>query len=352
MNLSKNGGVWPKHKRDGVLVELCPYFYDSKLGMGNVTLLGTLYLVVCSGLPAVGGRKSQVAGKIKVTPEDARRCARALRKQGYNASQMRKLAILLLLAWSMGVYAQLNVVVRNLTIEGAEAVPAQERQQIVRDVRSHNYRSDKLEVIGELVRLAFQDRGYFFVEVDDPRITEAGSYAPRQKVDVLVSVRPGQKYQLKEISFSGNRVFSDEQLRSTFPIADGDVFSRSAIGKGLEELQKSYGSRGYLNFTSVPSTEPDVLNRHIALHVDCDEGRQFRFGELILDGIEPYAGAGKQVLADWKHYRGKVFDAREFELFLVRHEKIFGTDPRTESRDPHDGSMNVVLHFDESVASN
>ena len=36
---------WPKHKRDGILVELCPYFEDSKLGMGNVTLLGTLYLV-------------------------------------------------------------------------------------------------------------------------------------------------------------------------------------------------------------------------------------------------------------------------------------------------------------------
>ena len=265
---------------------------------------------------------------------------------------MRRLAILLLLAWSMGAYAQLSVVVQDLTIEGAEALPAQERQQIVRDVRSHYFRTDQLEGIAEIVRLAFQDRGYFFVEVDDPRITEAGSYAPRQKVDVVVSVRPGQKYRLAEISFSGNEAFSDEQLRSTFAITDGDVFSRSTIGKGLEELRKLYGTRGYLNFTAVPDTEPDVPNRHVALHVDCDEGQQFRFGELILDGIEPYAGAGNQVLTDWRRYRGKVFDAREFELFLVRHRKIFGTDPRTEDRDPHDGSMNVVIYFDESVARN
>jgi outer membrane protein assembly factor BamA len=120
----------------------------------------------------------------------------------------------------------------------------------------------------------------------------------------------------------------------------------------LEELRKLYGTRGYLNFTSVPSTEPDVINRRIALRVDCDEGKQFRFGELILDGIEPYAGAGKQVLADRQPYRGRVFNTREFELFLARRRKLFGAEPRTDSRDLHDGSMNIVVYFDEPVAGN
>lgn len=87
---------------------------------------------------------------------------------------MRKFAgVALLLAIGMSAAAQSGVVVRNLTLEGAGAIPVKERQQVVREVRARDYRSDQLEDIAEVVRLEFQDLGYFKVRVDDLRFEKS-----------------------------------------------------------------------------------------------------------------------------------------------------------------------------------
>jgi outer membrane protein assembly factor BamA len=257
---------------------------------------------------------------------------------------MRKLAILaLLVSASMSASAQLSVVVRKLTIEGAEAVPAKERQQVSRTVKGRTYQSDQLEAVAETIRLAFADFGYYKVRVDDPKIREVGPYYPRQKVDVVAHVVPGQKYSLKEISFSNNTVLPGADLRKKFDIRDGETFNRTAIGKGLEDVRRLYWEHGYINFTSVPDATVDDQARTVAILIDCDEQKQFRYGELILDGIEPYAGAGKKLLEAWEPFKGQIFNTRELEQFFKNQRTIqFSDDPGWRERD---GVVDVFLSF-------
>ena len=56
-------------------------------------------------------------------------------------------------------------------------------------------------------------------------------------------------------------------LRAQFAIKDGDYFNYTAVGKGLENLRKAYGSLGYINFVADPDAplrrgEEDGLPRH------------------------------------------------------------------------------------------
>ena len=71
-------------------------------------------------------------------------------------------------------------------------------------------------------------------------------------------VEEGDRYRLKEITFSGNKAVSDTRaLRAQFKIKDGDIFDTEAIRKGLDNLRKAYAALGYINFTPVPNTDAD-----------------------------------------------------------------------------------------------
>jgi len=133
-------------------------------------------------------------------------------------------------------------------------------------------------------------------------------------IAVTLAIKEGQQYQLKQITFSGNKELSASQLRQQFEIADGDVFDVEQIRKGLEEIRKLYALRGYINFTPVPNTEPDE-DRAVTPKIDCDEGKQFHFGKLVVAGRELHPGDGEKILAAWKPSEGSVYNQDQVEEF-------------------------------------
>ena len=130
---------------------------------------------------------------------------------------------------------------------------------------------------------------------------------------MTLAIKEGQQYQLKQITFSGNKELSASLLRQQFE-ADGDVFDVEQIRKGLEEIRKLYALRGYINFTPVPNTEPDE-DRAVTPKIDCDEGKQFHFGKLVVAGRELHPGDGEKILAAWKPSEGSVYNQDQVEEF-------------------------------------
>ena len=81
---------------------------------------------------------------------------------------------------------------------------------------------------------------------------------------------------LGTITFTGNKQINNlKALRATFPIKDGDWFSATEIGKGLDNLKKAYGSLGYINFGAIPKITYDDQKKTVSLNIDIDEGKQF-----------------------------------------------------------------------------
>lgn len=48
---------------------------------------------------------------------------------------------------------------------------------------------------------------------------------------------------------------------------------------------------------AIPKIETNEARRTITLSMDIDEGKPWDFGCLLLEGPEPYAGAGKVLIA-------------------------------------------------------
>lgn len=171
------------------------------------------------------------------------------------------------------------------------------------------------DVVGELVREAYQDKGYYRAEVSPQMVQQRhpGGTA------MIVSVTPGKQFHLLGISWRGNSAFSEAQLAGLIPFRPGELLRRKKIVKGLEAAQKLYDSHGYINYICIPEPRIDEEAATVAFVMNVDEGGQFRFGDLRVQGM--LEAHRKVLLSAWDSLRGKPYREHDAHDFFNRFFK-------------------------------
>ncbi|HEY3988832.1 MAG TPA: POTRA domain-containing protein, partial [Acidobacteriaceae bacterium] len=159
---------------------------------------------------------------------------------------------------------------------------------------ARTYDASKLEEDSERVRVAYQNHGYFKAIIGEPSThirNEGGlsllTFRPKKgkRIDITLPVQEGDRYRLGGITFTGNEhVRNVKALRAQFAIKDGDYFNYTAIGKGLDNLRKAYGTLGYINFVANPTTRFDEAKKMLYLDIDIDEGKPFYVSHIEFTG--------------------------------------------------------------------
>jgi outer membrane protein insertion porin family len=165
-----------------------------------------------------------------------------------------------------------TVAVRSLTLIHAGELSSGMEESITNEIKSRTYKSGNLNAIAERLRFAFQRYGYFKVIVHDPSFTVVNNATDPEIVDISVKVDEGDIYRLKDISFSKDAVFSPPELRTLFPIADGEIMNPDKIRQGLDGLRHLYLAKGYVNFSAVPETRIHEPEHTIAVVIGLDPG--------------------------------------------------------------------------------
>jgi outer membrane protein insertion porin family len=127
----------------------------------------------------------------------------------------------------------------------------------------------------DLVRDAYQDHGYFKVDVNGPAVQMRGT-KKRPAADFIFEVHAGDIYRLKEIRWRNPAPFSEPELDGLMRIQPGEIFSRGKISAGLDSLRAAYDSKGYPNFTAGPNTHIDDAARQITLEIEIDTGERVK----------------------------------------------------------------------------
>jgi len=229
------------------------------------------------------------------------------------------------------------------------------------DLFAQTYDSSKLEEDTERVRQAYRDRGYANAAVEQPKtqIRDQGglnwfTFRPRRgkRIDIQMTIEEGGRYRLGTITFTGNKQISNVRaLRATFPIKDGDWFSATAIGKGLDNLKKAYGSLGYINFGAIPKPIYDDQKKTVSLNVDIDEGKQFFVSRIEFQGnsITRDRVIRRELMLD----EGSVYNSQLWEYSLLRLNQLeyfnpLKVDEDSEAhQDPDAGTVDLLLKVKE-----
>jgi outer membrane protein assembly factor BamA len=214
-----------------------------------------------------------------------------------------------------------GVVVKDFTINGTTTLNSTEVARLSGEFVGSCYNDDS-EEMQERLRAGFQEHGYFAVEVKHLTFKSSDPLATPKPVAVEAEVAEGPKYRLAKITFLENHAVSTEALRREFPLKPGDVFERGKIASGLESLRKLYASKGFLDFTCIPDTEPSS-NGTMTLAATVVEGPQYHMGKLeIVAGKETAA----RLRAEWKMAEGAAYDSTYIGKFVEKNSSLLPED--------------------------
>jgi outer membrane protein insertion porin family len=177
----------------------------------------------------------------------------------------------------------------------------------------------------------YYSRGYLKAKFGEPQPTVVKQPAaenddgPRNQtvVDVVYAVTPGQQYKLTSVDWSGNHEFPSDTLQKMVRAEPGRPANTIRLSDNLKDVQKLYGSHGFVTTTIKADAEFDDPAGTVALHLGVTEGFAYHMGELEFRGLDNSLTAKLRNV--WKLRPGDVYDSTYLSEFLPAALKLLPT---------------------------
>ncbi|MBM3183959.1 MAG: outer membrane protein assembly factor BamA [Chlamydiae bacterium] len=134
---------------------------------------------------------------------------------------------------------------------------------------------------------------------------------PNNKLALVFHLERGPKYSLHKITFSGEHLKNEEELKKASKLQPGEVFSIDKIRAAQEKVRELYTQEGYLH-TNV-DYRLDLLP-HTAeynVHFTIEESQKYRVGLVMVSGN--YCTTKNVVYNNIDIEPGEVFDSRKIK---------------------------------------
>jgi len=174
----------------------------------------------------------------------------------------------------------------------------------------------------------YHARGYLKAAFGDPQPKVVKKPSPDNTeglrnltvVDVVFAVTPGKQYKLKALEWSGNHELSTDALQKMVRAPVGEPANTVKLGDNLKDIQKLYGSRGYVTATIKPEAEFDDAAGTVGIRLDVKEGYEYHMGELEFRGLDNSLMA--KLRTAWKIRPGDVYDSTYLSEYLAEARKL------------------------------
>lgn len=131
------------------------------------------------------------------------------------------------------------------------------------------------------LRFSYYNEGYIQAKVDRPQI----SVTPDKKgIYLTIKIEEGKQYKVGEVDFSGDLLFSRQELFQTIKIDENEIFAYDVLQKDLAELQAKYGDLGYAYANIIPRWNFREDVDKIDLIFEIDKGSKVYFNKINVTG--------------------------------------------------------------------
>ena len=219
--------------------------------------------------------------------------------------------------------------VRKIEFTGTVAAEAPALEAAAERLPDHEYSRSRLNLLVQRQLLpVYYARGNLKAEfgVPQPKVVKLPAAEnedePRNQtvVDVSFAVTPGQQYKLKSLTWSGNHEFPTETLQKMVRAEPGQPANTVRLGDNLKDIQKLYGSRGFITAAIKPDAEFDDAAGTVVFHLDVKEGYVYHMGELEFRGLDNSLTA--KLRNAWKIRFGEVYDSTYLSEYLPAAQKL------------------------------
>ncbi|MCB0309200.1 MAG: outer membrane protein assembly factor BamA, partial [Bdellovibrionales bacterium] len=179
--------------------------------------------------------------------------------------------------------------IRSLKFEGNKEKDSEDLLKEIQ-VKPFTYLNrDQIEEDIVKLKVLYESKGYYLVDIE-PVIQEVNT----GEVDIVYKIQENKKVKVTRINFVGNSIFTESELKKvlftkeksflSFLSGSGN-FQIEILEQDRQMLWDFYRQHGYFRSVVNPASvtlSPD--RRNIAIVFNLEEGEQYRFGKIDIDG--------------------------------------------------------------------
>jgi len=178
-----------------------------------------------------------------------------------------------------------------------------------------------------LIKDSLKTVGYYFVTVKVNIVNNTNN-----TIDLDYNIDLGEKAKIKKITFSGNKIFKNRELRNII-ISEEDKFwkflsnkkylNKNSVKFDKKLLNNFYKNNGY--FKAVVSNSSAALtdNKNFILNFNIDAGNKYKFNELNLILPRDFDEENfSDIIETLMSLKGKIYSISKIERILKQVDKI------------------------------
>ena len=137
----------------------------------------------------------------------------------------------------------------------------------------------------EKTKELYREKGFFLAEVD-----VVSKKSVRNLMNIHIRIREGEKIEIKNIRFSGNKKFSADDLRDQMEtkaetwfswVDESGIYKKDILKLDMFRLEAYYQDHGYLRArVQEPNINIDQKNKEINISISIEEGSRYRVGKI------------------------------------------------------------------------
>ena len=177
---------------------------------------------------------------------------------------------------------------------------------------------------------------------------------------------PEQQYIIRQVKFTGNRIFNRKELSNLIGMKPGQTFHSDVLKQGLQNILDEYRRRGLLfcvltpQFEYAATTEPTVPSadsnaslQQIIITIQIQEGKPLTIGRISLEGNTLYTNS--ELKSELRLRDGALFNDEDFNTGIDRILRLYSENghpkvtisPADIDLDKEKNVVNLKLIIDE-----
>ncbi|MBI4824113.1 MAG: outer membrane protein assembly factor BamA [Nitrospirae bacterium] len=183
-----------------------------------------------------------------------------------------------------------KVRIKTITIKGNKAISTRKIKRVMKTSKkslfsfitgSGKYERANIEVDTTTIKDLYFDNGFIQAEVFEPDIVLSED---KKSIFITIEVREGEPYKISSIEFSGNKVFSDGELKEKLKTSVGSTISKRTLNRDVALLTDMYTEKGYALAMVLPDMILDEPKKEARLILRINEDEIYSIGRIEVSG--------------------------------------------------------------------
>ncbi|WP_372652451.1 outer membrane protein assembly factor BamA [Halobacteriovorax sp.] len=146
---------------------------------------------------------------------------------------------------------------------------------------SGNFKEFNFNIDIERIKDFYKTKGYLLVNVGTPDITVSED---RKWVFISVKVNEGPLFTVRDVTFQGEVLFTDEELKEKLSLKTDETYSEALLRQDVQMLTEMYQDKGYAFANVLRTLHPVPGENKVDVEFSFEKGKIAYFGKIVVKG--------------------------------------------------------------------